>query len=288
MNIKETHIATFQNKPIRLQEYGVGIFETTPTKSALKKALKKQLIKVNGKLATTATYISGGEEIVLHVPEVVQPSKKLIFPLEVLYEDDYLSVVYKPAGIAVSGNRFKTIANALSQNLKLSTERDATRPQPVHRLDYPTTGVLLVGKTNGCIRALNELFELKKIKKTYYAVTTGKMKPVGDIRFSIDGKESYSQYEVVQTVPSDRFGTLNLVKLIPKTGRKHQLRKHLSSIGNPILGDQQYGIEDLILKGKGLYLHACSLKFEHPFTGKEICLSSDLPKKFTRIFDLEK
>jgi len=75
-----------------------------------------------------------------------------------------------------------------------------------------------------------------------------------------------------------------LVQLEPQTGRRHQLRKHLSNIGNPILGDSVYGIENLILKGKGLYLHAYSLKFIHPFTNKEVYLKDDFPKRFRKIF----
>ena len=75
-----------------------------------------------------------------------------------------------------------------------------------------------------------------------------------------------------------------MVKLKPKTGRRHQLRKHLSSIGNPILGDKEYGIENLILKGKGLYLHAYSLKFKHPFTNEKVHLKAEVPQRFKKIF----
>ena len=101
---------------------------------------------------------------------------------------------------------------------------------------------------------------------------------------SIENKPSQSSYEVLKTVSSPRFEFLNLVKLSPKTGRKHQLRIHLSSINNQILGDKEYGNPELMLKGKGLYLHASTLKFEHPFTKKSITISKELPKKFTKIF----
>jgi len=184
----------------------------------------------------------------------------------------------------VSGNSFKTIANALSQNIKQSKLSDATRPQPVHRLDYATTGLLLVGKTRSSIRALNKMFKDKKVKKIYYAISIGEMDKRGKITSEIDGKKSLSNYLVSQFVPSKKFGKLNLVKLKPQTGRRHQLRKHLSKIGNPILGDKEYGIENLILIGKGLYLHAYSLKFTHPFTNKEVHLKDELPHKFKKIF----
>lgn len=270
--------------PMRLQEYGVGIFNAALTKSALKKALKKNFITVNAISATSATFIHGGEVIRLSIPEEAGPKKKLVFPLTVVFEDDHLAVIHKPAGILVSGNHFKTIANALTQNIQGSTLPDATTPQPVHRLDYATTGLLLVGKTNSSIRALNRLFEDKAIKKTYYAVTIGEMNQKGKITSAIDGKKSRSKYIVIKSVTSKRFGKLNLVELKPQTGRRHQLRKQLSSIGNPILGDTAYGIENLLLKGKGLYLHAYSLKFIHPYTNKKINFTDDFPERFKKIF----
>ena len=193
-------------------------------------------------------------------------------------------MIHKPAGILVSGNSFKTVANALVQNIKRSNLPDATIPQPVHRLDYATTGILLVGKTSSSIRALNKMFEDKKVMKTYYAITIGEMDYRGKITSKIDGKKSQSNYTLNESVLSKKLGKLNLIQLIPQTGRRHQLRKHLSKIGNPILGDKEYGIQDLILKGKGLYLHAYSLKFIHPFTNEKIHLKDELPEKFKKIF----
>lgn len=216
--------------------------------------------------------------------EEVSPKKKLIFTFKVLFEDDFLAVIHKPAGIMVSGNSFKTIANALVQNVIASNLPDATTPQPVHRLDFATTGILLIGKTSSSVRVLNKMFENREVEKTYYAVTIGEMKERGEITSEVDGKKSQSDYTLCESVPSPRFGKLNLVKLEPQTGRSHQLRKHLSSIGNPILGDKEYGIENLILNGKGLYLHAYSLKFIHPFTNKEVYLKDDFPERFKKIF----
>jgi len=184
----------------------------------------------------------------------------------------------------VSGNSFKTVANALAQNIKRSNLPDATTPQPVHRLDYATTGILLVGKTSSSIRALNKMFEDKKVMKTYFAITIGEMDYRGKITSKIDGKKSQSNYTLSESVPSKKFGKLNLIQLKPQTGRRHQLRKHLSKIGNPILGDKEYGIKNLILNGKGLYLHAYSLKFIHPFTNETVHLKDELPKKFKNIF----
>ncbi|AOW20064.1 RluA family pseudouridine synthase [Urechidicola croceus] len=284
MKLIESHIVPSIEKPIRIQEYAVGIFTTISTKSAIKKALKKGLIKVNDGVVTTAKYIVGGETISLFEIEQITTQKKLKLKLEVIFEDDYLAIVYKPAGILVSGNKFKTISNALIQNLKKSIKIDAVKPQPVHRLDYPTTGLLLIGKTSSSILKLNKLFENKEIQKVYHAITIGDMKSSGSVDFTIDKKESFSYYKVLNTVPSERFKCLNLVKLTPKTGRKHQLRKHLSAIGNPILGDKLYGKDGFILNGKGLYLHAYSLEFEHPFTKEKMYFHKDNPKNFDKIF----
>jgi len=267
-----------------LQEYGVGIFMSALSKSALKKVLKKNSITVNGFMATTATLIHGGETITLTIAEEANTQRKLVFPLSVLYEDAHLAIIHKPAGILVSGNGFKTITHALPQNLQQSPLADATKPQPVHRLDYATTGALLIGKTSSTIRVLNELFENKTISKTYYAVTIGEMQTQGIITDEVDGKESKSSYNVLATLDSERFGKLNLVQLNPHTGRRHQLRIHLASIGNPILGDKTYGTEPLILNGKGLYLHAYSLQFTHPFINKDIHIKDAFPERFQKLF----
>ena len=284
MQLTETHIVQKQENPIRFQEYGVGIFNTIPTKSGIKKAIKKGLIFIDENLATTSKYISGGEKIELFESEKPSTFERLKLDLEVLFEDDYLAIIYKPAGILVSGNKFITIANGLSQTLEKSNQSDAVKPKPIHRLDYATSGLLLVGKTSASIQSLSKLFENKKIQKTYFAITINKMNNKGSISSSIDNRKSLTDYEVLESVKSERFEFLNLVKLSPKTGRKHQLRIHLLSIENPILGDKEYFLENKILKGKGLYLHAASLDFTHPITREKLTISKELPKKFRKIF----
>ncbi|QOD60730.1 RluA family pseudouridine synthase [Polaribacter haliotis] len=284
MKLSETHIAKKLEKPIRFQEYGVGIFKTIPTKSAIKKAIKKELIFIDGVLATTSKFISGGEKIELFESEKSSTFERLKLDIEVLFEDDFLAIIYKPAGILVSGNKFVTIANGLAQNLQKSNQQDAVKPQPIHRLDYPTSGLLLIGKTSSAILELGNLFKNKEISKTYFAITIGLMNSEGVINSPINEKESITKYTVLQTVKSERFEFLNLVKLNPKTGRKHQLRKHLLTIGNPILGDREHYLEGKVLNGKGLYLHASTLEFVHPFTKEIVLISKELPKKFTKIF----
>jgi 23S rRNA pseudouridine1911/1915/1917 synthase len=284
MQLIETHIVKKLEKPIRFQEYGVGIFNTIPKKSGIKKAIKKELIFIDGILASTSKYISGEEKIELFQSEKSSIFKRLELQLEVLFEDEYLAIIYKPAGILVSGNKFVTIANGLTQNLKKSKQSDAVKPQPVHRLDYPTSGLLLIGKTSSALIELGKLFQNKEIKKTYFAITIGAMNTVGHINFLIDEKIAQTKFEVLKTVVSERFGYLNFVKLAPKTGRKHQIRKHVAEIGNPILGDKKYFLTHKILTGKGLFLHAGILDFVHPFTNDKISITKKLPKKFTKIF----
>jgi len=284
MQIKEIHTVPKLENSIRFQEYAVGIFKTLPTKSGVKKAIKKKLISINGDIATTALFILGEEKVILFESEDSSNFKRLQLTLDVIFEDDYLAIINKPAGILVSGNKFKTISNALDQNLIKSRQLDAVKAKPIHRLDYPTTGVLLIGKTNASIIALNKLFEYKQIKKTYFAITIGQMEFSGIINTLIDNKNSETHYEVLKTVVSKRFEYLNLVKLSPKTGRRHQLRKHMLSLGNPILGDKEYCNEKLILNGKGMYLHAGILEFIHPFTKQQIKIKKDFSNKFKKIF----
>jgi len=284
MQIKEIHTVPKLENSIRFQEYAVGIFKTLPTKSGVKKAIKKKLISINGDIATTALFILGEEKVILFESEDSSNFKRLKLTLDVIFEDDYLAIINKPAGILVSGNKFKTISNALDQNLIKSRQLDAVKAKPIHRLDYPTTGLLLIGKTNASIIALNKLFEYKQIKKTYFAITIGQMEVSGIINTLIDNKNSETHYEVMKTVVSKRFEYLNLVKLSPKTGRRHQLRKHMLSLGNPILGDKEYCNEKLILNGKGMYLHAGILEFIHPFTKQQIKIKKDFSNKFKKIF----
>jgi len=268
----------------RLQEYAVGIFRTLPSRKSVKNAIKKGVVYVNEEIGYTGDWISGGESIDLYQQDA--PKKPVLdFKLKVLYEDDHLAVIYKPAGILVSGNKRFTIENALPFNLTKSTQADAlSRPEPIHRLDYPTSGALLIGKTVSVVIALNLLFEFRSISKTYAAVTIGKMNESGVIDNPIDERPSISEYKKVIAIPSEKYGALNLLILNPRSGRRHQLRKHLAHIGHPIFGDALYSKKGLILKGKGLFLHAVELHFEHPITKENLRVIAPVPKKFTKLF----
>jgi 23S rRNA pseudouridine1911/1915/1917 synthase len=280
----ETHVAPSLDGKTRLQDYAVGIFRTIISRKGIKKAIKNGLVSINSERGYTGDWIMGGEVIELYRdPNLIKPSIDLF--LEVLYEDDYLAIVSKPAGILVSGNKKFTLENALSSNLTKSEQPDALQfPEPIHRLDYPTTGALLIGKTTGIVMALNKLFEDRAISKIYNAVVIGTINDFGIISAAVDGKPSRTEYRKIATIPSAKHEFLNLLELIPHTGRRHQLRKHLAGIGNPIFGDVLYNKERGIVKGKGLYLHAFSLKFDHPVTKEKISIRAPLPKKFHRLF----
>ena len=281
----ETYSVPSMDCQIRLSDIAAGTFKTIPSRKGFKNAIKIGLVTLNGKVAYTADYISGGEVIDLFQNPFQNNKPTIDLKLDIIFEDDYLAIVYKPAGIVVSGNRKYTLENALKYNLAKSTQEDALfRPEPVHRLDYPTSGLLVIGKTSKALIALNKLFEEKTIQKTYHAITIGTIPDDGIIEVPIENRSAKTTFKVLKKIDSRKYESLNLVKLTPFTGRKHQLRIHLASIGTPILGDSKYGKEGVIGQGNGLYLHASALTFSHPMTGENISKSIGLTKKFLKLF----
>lgn len=282
---RETKILPEQKTAIRISDIPAGTFSTIHSRKAFKKAIKNGLVTLNGQKAYTSNFVKGGECIVIFQNTSTSKKPTIDLPLKILYEDNFLAVIYKPPGIIVSGNKKYTIENALPKVLKISSENDALkRPEPIHRLDYPTSGCLLIGKTSSIVMQLNKMFETKKIEKTYHAVTIHSLSKKGSISTPLSGKESYTIFECLETITSHKYNNLNLVKLVPKTGRKHQLRKHLAIINSPILGDKDYGIEGKKGLGNGLYLHATSLTFKHPITSQKVLIETNLPKKFLKLF----
>ncbi len=281
----ETHKVPQLDNRIRLSDYTPSIFKSIFSKKGIKKAIKKGLVTINGDIGYTSDYIIGGETIELYQSNFSKEKPTINLDLDIVYEDDYLAIVNKPAGIVVSGNKKYTLENALPNSLTKSKQKDALqRPEPIHRLDYPTSGALLVGKTAQAVILLNKMFEERSINKKYYAISLGEIMDNGCIETPIENKVSKSEYRVIQRLESRKYESLNLVQLIPHTGRRHQLRIHLASIGTPIFGDLKYGKEGLTGKGNGLYLHASSLDFSHPITSKVIKVTINLPKKFLKIF----
>lgn len=283
--ILEIYTAPKLTHRIRLSDFTPGTFASLNSIKSTKKAIKKGRVMVNGKRGYSGDYIVGGEVICLLKDEEPTNRPKIELDIEVCYEDEYLAIVNKPPGILVSGNKRFTLQNALGAVLKTCSIPDALHcPEPIHRLDYPTSGGLLVGKTSQATLLLNKMFEERKIIKQYLAVSIGKQDDAGIVQDEVDGKMAKSEYKVLQSLPSERFNFLNLLLLTLHTGRRHQLRIHMAGMGNPILGDATYGSKGLILKGKGLYLHSYLLQFTHPITKEEIKVVVTPPKKFFKLF----
>ncbi len=292
MLLIETYIVPKDSPRVRLSDISAGTFKTISSRKAFKKVIKAGLVTLNDNKAYTADFVAVGDTISIYKDESRSKKPSIHIPIDILFEDNYLAIINKPAGIEVSGNKKYTIENALPNLLKKSTQKDALdRPLPAHRLDYPTSGCLLIGKTSETLQALHLLFETRKIAKTYLAVTVGehtlpagRQVSEGIITVPIDGKESWSSFKILQTIASKKYGALNLVELTPHTGRRHQLRKHLLHLGNPIFGDTLYSKDIKNGKGNGIYLQAISLKFEHPYTNAPVMISCPTTKKMKEIF----
>jgi len=285
MKIFECTLPQLENQT-RMSDIPVDLITAVASKKALKKLLQKGLVQINNKQAYSGDYLVGGEIISILRDQEKQAKPQIDIQFSIDYEDDYLAIINKPAGVIVSGNQKWTLENAL-HTLTKSTQEDALeRAEPIHRLDYLTSGALLIGKTNSAVIKLNKLFENREIQKEYFAATIGKMEDSGFIETSIEGKACKSEYTVKSVLESERYGFLNLVLLVPHTGRRNQLRIHMLENGTPILGDTKYAKEGTIAKGNGLYLHSNSLAFTHPFTQEYINVNVELPKKFKRLFSL--
>lgn len=288
MNILETHLVPNETSSIRFIDYALTVFTDIPTKSAMKKAIKKSSFLIENKPIQTGTIIKAGQTIVRVDTEKV-PEKFYRIDIQIVHEDEHIAIINKPAGIVVSGNSFKTIVNALPLHLSKSKEVDALNLfKPVHRLDAATSGLLIIAKTARSLALLGQMFEAKKIRKEYRAIVCGKIDKEASITSPIDGLQAWTSYQVIRSVPSLQNDTISLVRLSPHTGRTHQLRIHMATIGNPIMGDPLYGSQAHMLKGKGLFLCAVSLSFLHPISKIELKFSIDMPPKYDALLEREK
>ncbi|MBN2596690.1 RluA family pseudouridine synthase [Labilibaculum sp.] len=287
MKVIETHVVPESIGDIRLQDYAPSVFVSISSHQGMKKAIKKGMVLVDGVVAKTGFWVESGQRIDLCDLEL-PPAKVFELELEVIYEDEHIAVINKPAGVSVSGNLYRSIQNALPFNLKLSSCMDALPVfRPVHRLDKPTCGLLLIAKTSQAIGGLGAQFENRTISKQYTAVVIGSLPDKGKVDMPVDGKDSISSFQVIKRNKSIRNQSLNMVHLFPKTGRTHQLRIHMAGMGTPILGDKLYGSEGDILRRKGLFLCATGLHFHHPFTNEIMNISIDPPYKFGRFMEME-
>ena len=268
-------------------QYAAHAFSVLGSKSAVKKAITGGRLYLNGKKAGYRDKLKKGDLLELDGAGI-REVKKLDLDLDIVYEDDFLLVVNKPGGIAVNGNRNKTVENALSGFNKNNTVVDALpRPIAVHRIDVPTNGLVLLAKSKTALIQLSKAFQENRIQKEYIALVHGKTDSKGRINNPVGGKPATTVFETLEILPSHFFFFISLLKLKPITGRTHQLRIHLNNKGHLIVGDKQYAKGEKTILGKGLMLCARRLQFEHPVTGKKLDLYIDPPAKFGRILKRE-
>lgn len=227
-----------------------------------------------------------------------QPS---ISSIDIIYEDELMVVVNKP-------NNFLIHQSHYARNIQEPTLLDFLHTQlntklyPVHRLDRKTSGILLLLKDKSAVADFQALFTSNAITKTYYAITRGFAPPTGSIDFPVKNddtgvyKEALTHYQtinnIVLDIPVHPYSTsrYSLVQLTPKTGRMHQLRKHLNKVSHPIVGDYKYGdrfhnrMFEREFNCHYLFLHAYRLQFKHPLTGLEHTFTAPFPKDWEMLF----
>lgn len=274
-------------EPIRCIDYLIGKFDACSTRNALKKAMKRGEVLVNRKPVNTGDWLQDGDTVELLETRGHKP-KPLEIDIPIIYEDDHLIIVNKPAGLLTSGNHYDTLVNAMVGKGDLSKLPDAWDWfRPIHRLDRVTSGLVIFSKSASVHMKMVELFETREIEKVYVAIVKGEINGQGMIDQPIDGKIAKSEYRSLSKVNSVRNGVLSMIELRPKTGRTHQLRIHCAGIGHPIIGDKIYDEPGNTLSHKGLFLAAIGLHFRHPISGKEMHVEIDIPKKFSALMDRE-
>jgi 23S rRNA pseudouridine1911/1915/1917 synthase len=299
---------------VRLDQYLVGMFPDY-SRSVIQKVIEGGGLAVNGGVAKASYKVRHGDRIRISLPAPAHdlPVAEDI-PLRVLYEDEFLAIIDKPADMVVhpaKGHWSGTLVNALQFHFsELSHAGGDYRPGIVHRLDRDTSGVILVAKDEQAHRDLSMQFERRKVFKEYVALTAGVLDRDSDyierrighhphdrIKMTVtdeedDGKEACSFYEVIE-----RFRGYSFCRIQPRTGRTHQIRVHLASIGCPVLADKTYSgrdclrLSDLVL---GLdpaadevlmarqALHASRLRFQHPRRREVIAAEAPLPPDFEK------
>ena len=268
------------------------------SRSYLQKLLKDGDIIVNGKVVKANYKVSQGDEIQVSIPEPetldILPEN---IPLDILYEDDDILVVNKPKGMVVHpapGHYSHTLVNAVMYHCgeRLSGINGVLRPGIVHRIDMDTTGSLLICKNDHAHQILAEELKEHSITRRYHAIVHGNIKedtgtvnapigrhPVDRKRMSTkapNGRHAVTHYKVLE-----RFGDYTYIECELETGRTHQIRVHMSSIGHPILGDTVYGSAKCPYKLQGQTLHAKILGITHPTTGEYMEFDAPLPEYFS-------
>lgn len=275
------HIVPADAPPTRLSDYAQGLFAELSSRKGVRKAIERGELRVNGAPSRTGYWVQPGD--VLTWQPGLRPLPK-VFPLDlpVVHQDHHLAVIDKPAGLPVSGNRYRTVRHALPHNLPVSPAPGALpHPLPVHRLDAQTSGLLLVARTQPALVALGELFAQRQVHKTYHALVHGRLPAEGRFEAPLDELTCLTTYRRLKEVETQPGEWLTWVELHPHTGRTHQLRRHLAGVGCPILGDQLYA-PGRTVQHKGLFLAAVRLRLTHPITQQEVSVGLPTPHKLLR------
>ena len=239
--------------------------------------LKTGQIKYNGKQVSPALFPKAGGILTICENKLLPVWK---FNVECHHLDDDIAVVYKPPGVLTSGNSFRTLRHALPHTIPVSTKIDALQqPEPVHRLDQRAQGLLIVARTTHARAQLGQLFEHRNIKKTYRAIACGYIPKNDQSLLPLEGQDASTLWRPLRWTRSIENGWLTELNIEIHTGRKHQIRKHLSYKGHPLLGEDIY-IEGRRLRSKGLFLMAERLQFPHPLTGETMDIQAPPPVKF--------
>ena len=271
--------------------------DTGLSRSALQGLVAEGHVLCNGKAPAKSLKLKAGDTIVLEIPDA-KPIEAVPqdIPLEIVYEDEHLLVVNKPKGMVVHpapGNPDGTMVNALLWHCagRLSGIGGAIRPGIVHRIDKDTSGLLVVAKTDAAHQALTEQMSVHSIHRVYHAVVYGNLKedtgfveaPIGrdpKDRKKMAVTQQNSKYAYTGWQVLERFGNFTYIACKLKTGRTHQIRVHMASIGHPLAGDAVYGPKNCIRSLNGQCLHAKELGFVHPATGEWMQFDSSLPDWF--------
>ena len=299
---KRDFIVTSEDAGARADVLASSVFGIT--RSQIQHLIEKGLLTVNG-FAVKPNYKAKPADIIaLTIPEAEEKLIPQDLPVRVLYSDDFLVVLDKPAGMVVypaAGHSSGTLMNAVAHYCtKLASVGAPLRPGVVHRLDKDTSGVMVVAVDDGAYYGLVEQFRKRTIDRKYKAIVYGNLKDdCGEISSRIGrsesdrkkmstrtsrGKEAVTAWKVLE-----RFGAATLIEAKLGTGRTHQIRVHFASVGHPVLGDSTYGKKTLLtIHGKKIVfprqmLHAELLGFIHPATGKHMEFRTDLPQDMKEI-----
>lgn len=287
---------------IRIDKY---LAESCPdlSRSRISKLIDEGTISVNGSNRVKSNYkVVEGDNILLEIPEAVEPSIVAEdIPLDILYEDEDIIVINKPKDLVVHpapGHYSGTLVNALMYHCKdnLSGINGVLRPGIVHRIDKDTTGVIVACKNDLAHNELAKQLKVHSITRKYQAIVYNVIKedegtinaPIG--RSSVDRKKMAINYSngrdaITHFKVLERFKNFTLVECKLETGRTHQIRVHMSSRNNPLLGDELYGPKNCPYNLQGQVLHAKILGFRHPRTGEYMEFESDLPEYFTKLIE---